>query len=70
MAGSLVVSRMSERGLKLRLMTNLIQMSNYGSSAMKTSEVRTKALECRMIVSELELRGTQMTIWPESGKRE
>lgn len=62
MSATLAVDRMSDAGLWRRLAQNHVEITRYGTTAMKASEVRAKAEECRRIAAELQLRGTQLEL--------
>lgn len=65
----LVVDRMATRALYRRALDLTWRLSNYGHDSSKSSDVRAMAHELRIIINELHLRGDQLSLGADLGKR-
>jgi hypothetical protein len=59
---TLEVSRMKDRALYDRGLTLAIQLTDYGRNSLKASDVRAMGAQLQCIVTELRLRGVQLTL--------
>ena len=65
----LEVSRMTEKALFDRGLSLAIQLTNYGRSSLKSSDVRAMGAQLQCIVTELRLRGKQLELHPQGRLR-